>query len=541
MSLKDEDKPKDLLVRELQEMRRRIAELESSATSDTPAEKGLHADDNLYKVLAELAQDLIFIIDRDRYMRYVNGYAARYFLSTPEKIIGRHLQDLFPAAAYERQNAFLQKVFESGEPFFVEDGFSFPDRGVWLDTSLTPISRKDGEVDLVLGIARDITEKKQAEEELRKSHRLESLGILAGGIAHDFNNILTAITGNITLAKMYAKPESEVFEILDEAEKASLRAEDLTRQLLVFSKGGMLLKKIVSLRELLTDLSHFVSQDPLIRCELKLPDDLWPVEADEQQMRKAIYNIIINAKQAMPGGGTIRICAENLGPAGNTHPSLKKGEYIKVSLEDQGTGIEKADLEKIFDPFFSTKEKGSGLGLTSSFSIIRSHDGRITVESKPGKGTVFQIYLPAAQDKTFAPAAEKKSYLPGSRRVLVMDDEEMVRTVVDRMMTQCGCEAVFAKDGDEMLALYRESKEADRPFDAVILDLVIPEGMGGKEAIKRLLRIDPQAKAIVSSGYSDDLMMSDYKKYGFRGVLAKPYKISELGQVLYDVIMDTGQ
>ncbi len=388
----------------------------------------------------------------------------------------------------------------------------------------------------IIGSLLDISMRRKMEYELQRTQRLESLGVLAGGLAHQFNNILTALTGNIMLAKMYAKPGSEMSDILTEAEKASLKAQDLTRQLLTFSKGGTPLTKALSLREMLRNLVGYIIHEPAVQCECVIPENLWPVEADEGQIRQAITNLVANACQAMPLGGVLRISAENTIADPAMSPSLSGGAYVKLSISDQGTGIKKSHLEKIFDPFFTTKQKGSGLGLTSAFSIVRSHNGRLTVESEIGVGTTFSVYLPAALGKIAGKNAPEKVFLSGSTRILVMDDEDMVRNVVERMLGQCGCTATFARDGQEMLDHYKREMESGHPFDAVIIDLIIAGGMGGKEAVRKLLQLDPRAKAIVSSGYSEDTIISQFREFGFKGMLPKPYNLSELGKALYEVI-----
>jgi two-component system cell cycle sensor histidine kinase/response regulator CckA len=388
----------------------------------------------------------------------------------------------------------------------------------------------------IIGALFDISARRKMEGDLHRSQKLESLAIIAGGLAHQFNNIMTVLTGNIILAKMYAKPGSEVSDILIEAEKASLVAEDLTRQLLAFSRGGSPLFKTVSLDGIIAELAGIASNDSGIACEISLPLNLWPVEADEAQIRQAIANLVINAREAMPSGGTITIKAENIADGPSRPPLLDAGNYVRVTVSDQGTGIAKDHLEKIFDPFFTTKKQGSGLGLTNTFSIIKSHKGNISVDSEEGAGTIFTFYLPAALGKAPEENVDRRIFLPGNKRILVMDDEDLVRNVIERMLMQCGCTASLARDGEEMIRLYKESLENGTPYDAVIVDLIIAGGMGGREAVRRLLEIDPHAKAIVSSGYSDDTIMSSFKTFGFRGALAKPYSISELGKVLYDVI-----
>lgn len=384
------------------------------------------------------------------------------------------------------------------------------------------------------------TERKNMEAELQKAQKLGSLGILAGGIAHNFNNILTAIAGNISLAKMYAKPGLEVFDILTEAEKASLKAKNLVQQLLTFSTGGMPKKKAISIAKLIKDSANFALSGSNVRCAFSILDDLWTVEVDEDQISHAINNLIINAKQAMSEGGVIKVSTENITIGSENFLPLKDGKYINISIEDQGSGIPEEDLQKIFDPYFTTKQGGSGLGLATAYSIIKKHDGHITVESKPGVGTTSYIYLPAYEEKILTMNSEGKVSITSSGRgkILVMDDEEIVSSVVGRMLAQCGYEADFAKDGTEAITLYKKAKASDQPFEAVIIDLIIFGGMGGKEAIKKLFEIDPDVKAIVSSGYSSDPVMANFKDYGFKSVLSKPYKMEELCKVLHSVIKD---
>lgn len=376
------------------------------------------------------------------------------------------------------------------------------------------------------------------DEGLGKSREVEALGVLAGGIAHELNNILTAIIGNLVLAKMYAKPELEVYDILAEAEKAALRAENLARQLLTFTKGKKLSKRVISLVELIKGLVDDISAGISgIRFEIDLPADLRPVEADERQLRQALDNLLLNAVQSMPEGGVVKILGENADHV-TTSDGFRRNDYIKISVEDQGHGIEASHRTRIFDPFFTTRQKGRGLGLTSADSIIRNHGGFLTVDSLPGSGTTFFVHLPQAKENASAVVhSEEKVYLPGEKRILVMEDEQMVRTVLERMLDQCGCEADFARNGQEMIEAYGKAAAAGNPYDAVIIDLVITEGMGGKEAVEKLLEMDPDANAIVSSGYSDDLIMANFRNYGFKGALTKPYNIAELGRVLFDVLM----
>jgi PAS domain S-box-containing protein len=383
----------------------------------------------------------------------------------------------------------------------------------------------------------DITERKKMEEEHLKVAKLESLGVLAGGIAHDFNNILTAIIGSIGFAKLCISAEDNIYESLTVAEQAAFRAKDLTHRLLTFSKGGEPIRKVVSVPKLLKNTAGLVLSGSSALCEFMLKDDLSPVEVDEGQISQVINNILLNAVQAMPVGGKVRITAENKSIEANDGLPLTKGKYVMVSISDQGCGVPQENIKKIFDPYFTTKDKGSGLGLTAAYSIIEKHHGYLQVESEAGTGTTFSVYLPASESPLLI---EKKEfeYFPADKkgRILIMDDEETLRNFVARMLKKAGYEVSAASDGVEAVELYEQAEKSGEAFDVVIMDLTIPGGAGGKETIQRLLKIYPDSKAIVSSGYSDDPIMSNYKDYGFKAVVEKPYSINELTRTIEDVI-----
>ncbi len=389
------------------------------------------------------------------------------------------------------------------------------------------------------GTIQDITEQKKMEEEISKAQKLESLGLLAGGIAHDFNNILTAIVGNISLAKVTADPQGPIFKILGEAETASFRAKELTNQLLTFAKGGVPIKKLNSISKLLKESAEFVLRGSNVRAELVIPNDLWPVEIDEGQMAQVIQNLVINAQQAMPEGGIVEIRAEKIQitPEQGKELFLKEGAYIKISVKDTGVGIPPAYLQKIFDPFFTTKQKGSGLGLSTSYSIIKKHEGLISVSSEPGIGTIFFLFLPAILNKP-SPISEgvQKHMETGKGRILIMDDEESVREIGGKILNRLGYGVEYAKDGTEAVEFYRKGKEEGRPFDLVIFDLTVSGGMSGLEALQKLIKIDPDINGVVSSGYTDNPIMSDFQKHGFAGRIAKPYRIEEFSQTIATLI-----
>ncbi len=395
-----------------------------------------------------------------------------------------------------------------------------------------PIIGKGGEVIGVVLVFRDITEKRQMQQERLKIQKLESLGVLAGGIAHDFNNFLTGIIGNLSLVKLDIGPASSVYDSIMRMESAALRAKNLTQQLLTFSKGGEPVKASLDLPELLKEAVEFSLRGSNLKCDYDFSSELKSVEADAGQINQVINNLVINAVQATPQGGLLKLSAENVALGIDNAENLTPGEYVKIAITDQGVGIPAAHFDRIFDPYFTTKQKGSGLGLTVAFSIIDKHDGRITVASESRAGTTFQILLPASA-KTVKQAVEsEKKIFKGKGRILVMDDEILIRDVAARFLKIMGFESALAEDGGAALDMYRNAKESGHAFDAVIMDLTIPGGMGGKETVQKLLAYDPKAVAIVSSGYSNDPIMSDCETYGFKGVVTKPFRIEELSDAL---------
>jgi len=405
-----------------------------------------------------------------------------------------------------------------------------------IASSVAPISDLAGTIIGAVLVFRDITEKRRMQEEMLKVEKLESIGVLAGGIAHDFNNILTAVIGNISLTKQYAKPHSQLHHKLDDIEKAAFRARDLTQQLLTFSKGGAPVKKILLLDRIFYDAAMFALGGSNVGMEFNASDTLWPVEADEGQISQVANNFVLNAIQAMPNGGVLNVTMENTTLSADETLPLPAGQYAKIEIQDCGTGIPKENLGRIFDPFFTTKKTGSGLGLATSYAIVEKHGGYITVDSVHGQGTLFTLYFPASEKKLASGQTRTKEVAQGSGHILVMDDEEIIRSVVGDILKAVGYSVGFARDGREMLESYAAAKNNGAPFDAVIMDLTIPGGMGGKEAIGKLLERDPFAKAIVSSGYSTDPVMANYAHYGFLAAVSKPFRIEEICRCLGEIL-----
>jgi PAS domain S-box-containing protein len=483
-----------------------------------------------FRRLFETANDGILLLEKSKLkIRFANPAITEMLGYSNEEFIGRGLKDI----GFGDNIGTFQEVIQT----LNKDGI--------IHYNDVPIQKKTGQVvdtdiymvnkaSLVQCNIRNISERKKLVEDLSTAQKLEAVGILAGGIAHDFNNILTAIIGNISLAKMQVSPEDKISHLLSEAENASIRAQTLTRQLLTFAKGGTPVQETASIKDILKSSSSFMLHGSKSECEFSIADDLWLAEVDVGQINQVINNLIINANQAMTGGGIIQIAAENLRIENRHGLPVKAGKYIRITIRDQGVGIAKDHLLKLFDPYFTTKQEGSGLGLATTHSIIQKHGGHITVESQLGVGTTFHVYLPAS-DKIVSEKGAVK-LIKGQGRILVMDDDETIRKLTGEMLTIIGYVCEFAKDGAETIQMVKEANEAEKPYDAVILDLTIPGKMGGNEAIKKLLEIDPELKAIVYSGYSNDPILANFKKYGFKGMMPKPFELQTLGKVLHEVL-----
>lgn len=510
-------------------------------TAKLKAEQALRESEARYRELFESAAGGVYRSSPEGRFITVNPALAQMLgFATPEELMARYGDRLATELYVQpgRREEFVELISTRGTVTNFESEVRGRDgQSRWIAENVRAVRDAQGQLRYYEGFVSDVTARRRLEEELQRASKLEAIGILAGGIAHDFNNILTVVLGNITLAEMDTEPAGSAAAQLREAKRATLRARDLTQQLLTFAKGGDPVLRAVDLAELVREAAGFALHGAKARAEFDLPPDLWPANADKGQLGQVVQNLVINSVQAMPDGGIVRISAANHPLAVGPGPGgLPAGRYVGFTVADQGVGIAPEHLTKVFDPYFTTKQQGSGLGLATVYSIIRKHQGHIEVESQLGTGTCFRLWLPAA---TAAPSPEANR--PGTAspfpiRVLFMDDEPTIRQMAGLFFERLGATGEMAADGTEALAKYRKAKEAGQAFDVVIMDLTVPGGMGGREAMERLRAYDPEVKAIVSSGYSRDPVLANYRLHGFQGILPKPYGLAQLRRALRDIV-----
>ena len=518
------------LRKERQDLKRTLAR---QSTSLAHADRALKASDTRYRALFEIAGDALFIENEHDEIVDVNQKACDLLGYSREELLSMTVADIqAPECRGKTGGILIKEVAEHhGKPF---EAIDLHKNGTRIPVEVT--NTRLEEAGLYLSIVRDIRDRKHMEKELLKIEKLQSLGVLAGGIAHDFNNFLTAIIGNLSLAKLKVPSDSPVSRTLNEIEKAAFRAKDLTQQLLTFSKGGAPVKQTANIADLVRESAQFALRGSNVKCNLELDDGLQTADIDEGQIAQVLHNLIINADQAMPDGGIVIIRGTNVPLTADNPYALNPGAYVKLSLKDHGVGIQPDLLKRVFDPYFTTKQKGSGLGLAVAYSIIAKHDGQLTVESRSGEGTTFTILLPASQCPRAVCVKEQNKLLFGGGRILLMDDEELIRDLAAVMLKEMGYDVTLAECGESAVAVYRDALESGKAFDAVILDLTVPGGMGGKETVQKLLDLDPNVRAIVSSGYSNDPVMANYSKYDFCAAVKKPYQIQDMDRVLNAVV-----
>jgi PAS domain S-box-containing protein len=484
------------------------------------------------ETIIENQPGLVWLKDTEsRFLAVNKAFAVSCGHDSPVTVVGLNDLDIWPKAMADKYRADDIDVMASNIPKIVEELIADQGEHRWFETFKSPIRDEKGVVVGTTGYARDITERKQMEEELQKGQKLEALGLLAGGIAHDFNNLLGGIFGYIDLAAGSAK-EQITKDYLSDALETIDRARSLTTQLLTFAKGGAPIKKLERLVPFIAETAKFGLSGSNVSCRFTIPEDLWPCEYDKNQIGQVIDNIVINAQQAMPEGGTIEIEAANLQLATKSHAVLPAGNYVRIEIKDHGIGMPFEILSKIFDPFFTTKAKGHGLGLATCYSIVNRHNGCIEVESEPGKGSTFTMYLPASPDSITSDSAPIETIHHGSGSILIMDDEKVIRDTISLTLKTMGYDVHCVSNAKEAIEAFEKATRDKNYFTALILDLTIPGGPGGKETIHEIRKCDKNIPAFVASGYADDPVMANPSAYGFSGSICKPFIKSELAHLL---------
>ena len=523
--------------RQRQELEVHQIELELQNAELMEARQELEAALEKYTDLYDFAPVGYFTLDPAGVIREANLIGASLLGLERSRLIKRRFELSVSVADRPAFNAFLQHVFASSSAQACEVSL--------LREGQPPVEARMEAVAAASGaecrvVVTDITERKRAEADRLVLSKLESTGILAGGIAHDFNNLLTVILMNLDLARMYAPSEEEFGHRVAEAIQATSLARGLTQQLITFTASGAPARKPTALVALIQESTRLALSGSRVRCEFAPPPDLWPADADAGQIGQVIRNLVLNAREAMPAGGVITVHVANVELKSGAEPPLPPGDYLQVSITDQGSGMTKDLQSKIFDPYFSTKQrgeqKGMGLGLTICHTVIKRHGGAIAVESRVGAGTTFTFFLPVSRELIPDAEAPVVKVTPRLGRILVMDDEPGMRAVVGAALQGQGHEVVLVGDGARAVEVYERSKALGRPFDVVILDLTVKAGIGGLETIPKLREIDPGVKTIVMSGYASDPVLVDHKDHGFKGALAKPFDVAELRKVLAHVM-----
>jgi len=517
-------------------------------TAIRAAETALAAEREQLDVTLHAMAEGVITTDAKGVVRYLNGAAAALTGWAKDAAVGREVDEVcWLRHEHTRAGVPVPVAAALGARTLVElpPQTSLVERhgGTRLvEGRCAPIHDPQGRPVGAVLVLRDTTQRARLEADLARASKLESIGLLAGGIAHDFNNILTVIMGNLALVAFDLPAGSAPAGRLRDAEKGLLRARDLTRQLLTFAKGGEPVLEPVNLGEVVQDAAQFALHGANVRADLSLAKDLWNAQADKGQLGQVVQNLVLNAAQAMAAGGTVRVSVRNEALAAGGPGPLPAGNYLRLEITDQGPGIAPAHLARIFEPYFTTKPAGSGLGLATVYSIVRRHHGHIEVESPPGRGATFRCWLPAAPAVRVAERKESAPPFPAqpesAGRLLFMDDEEPIRMMALALLARLGFKVVVAPDGAEAVRLYTEARARGEPFDLVIMDLTVPGGMGGGEAMQELRTLDPAVRAIVSSGYSSDPVMADHRAHGFRGVVPKPYKFSDLAKTVRAVLAE---
>ena len=505
-------------------------------TQRKKAERALLQEKQQFEEYINSLPGLFYVFDTNNFLMWntawseVTGYSS-------EELAKMYGPDFFEGVDKTTIEQRMLDVF-NGTPSVAEAELVTKD-GRRIPYLFTGVLKKRNGKSLLVGLGIDITERKQMEHRLLQAQKLEAIGVLAGGLAHDFNNILGVIGGNISYVLSILAGNTDISEALNDAQKGVKQARALTQQLITFAKGGEPITKIADLRKIIEEAASFVVRGTKTPCVFDFADDLWHAEVDGGQINQVITNLVLNASQAMPKGGAINVAVSNHLHKSDDSLPLAPGPYIRITVEDQGVGISGKHIDRIFDPYYSTKRTGKGLGLATTHSIISRHHGHISAESALDKGTTFNIFLPAVADTRkieSANVAANNVAHSGKGSILVMDDQAQVQRMLERILKSFGYSVAIANDGKEAIDIYRAALEEGNSFSLVVLDLTVPGGLGGAETLTELKKIDEKVKAVVSSGYSTDPVMANYEAYGFSGVLPKPYIKSQVGTLLDQVL-----
>jgi PAS domain S-box-containing protein len=533
-------------IRRLSEDRYSLVGVAVDISPQRRAEAALAAEKERLSVTLRAMGESVISTDVSGRIQFMNQTAAALTGWPEDACIGRQVERICPlvnAKSEHPMEALVARVIKEdalvefpGETWLVDrEG-----KRRMIEGCGAPIHATDHKLIGTVLVLRDVTEQERLAQELVRATRLESVGLLAGGIAHDFNNILTAVMGNLTLAQLDLPANNPATASLLAAEKAALRARDLTQQLLTFARGGEPVRAAVQLDATIREMAAFALLGANVRAHYEIAPDLWLADADKGQIGRVVQNMVINAVQAMPGGGMLRILAHNDSRNDSAQPGLVAGDYVQIVISDTGEGIQPEHLLRIFDPYFTTKNTGTGLGLAAVYSIVKKHRGHIEVESEPGRGTTFRLWLPALRDRQRASVQAtphpQQTTVRLKGRVLFMDDESSIRQMAGKLLQRFGLEVTCVSDGMAALQEYRSNLEKGARFDLVIMDLTIPGGMGGLAALAKLRELDPAVRAVVSSGYSSDPVMANFRVHGFVARIAKPYESHEMAHVLRELL-----
>ena len=529
-----------------EKLQEKIKQLRKECGERCRVEKALWVNEKKYRSLVERLEVGIALV-QEGIIKEANRKLIKMSGKSIEDLFGNPIEDFIRLSGHPKTKPLKKKRASRSVTEALLSGQLHQTEGPPLDIEVNRVDIFFHRKPAQLYIINDITKRLKIETDLLNARKLESIAALSGGIAHDYNNLLAVLIGNLSLAQSLTA-NGKILDLLEESLEAANIAKELTQRLITFSKGGDPMKQIEDAAPLIRSATEFALSGSNVKCDFSISSDLFEISVDKAQIAQAIHNIVINACEAMPNGGTIIVTAQNISIE-EMAGGLANGQYVKITIQDHGAGINNEILPRIFDPYFSTKErgtqKGMGLGLSISHSIVTKHGGEIVIESQPATGTKATILLPAAITSTetdkdnshsSASASPPSQAAFGCGSVLVMDDEELVRELMDNILTHLGYEVTFAENGQQAIESYRKAMAAGRTFDAVILDLTIRGGMGGKETMQALRAIDPEVIALVSSGYSNDPVMADYTDHGFAGVVAKPYDMYELGHKLKEAI-----